>query len=279
MTVVVDHGSLGGGIDAGLQRRPAAGSRRRRSSPAPGFSLTYVQRQPGFVCRINGQPASDPCVNTPPTNAYWGLWWSDGKSGSWSYSSLGAGSLTVPDGGYVAFAWQTGSQNAPSVAPTPHASTRRPPDADRDADVRWRRRGGGHGEAAVARTQRPVRQADGQAVLQAAGHLDSHADARAPSGSLAPATVSPDETNDSASPTATPTLAPSDDALPTASDSTSAAAAPSDPASTTSGETPDASSDDTAGALPAWAVPLVLLALAAGGGATYLLRRRHRTSP
>jgi cytochrome c-type biogenesis protein CcmH/NrfF len=36
--------------------------------------------------------------------------------------------------------------------------------------------------------------------------------------------------------------------------------------------------NDTAGTLPAWVVPLVLLALAAGG-ATYLLRRRHRTSP
>ena len=31
--------------------------------------------------------------------------------------------------------------------------------------------------------------------------------------------------------------------------------------------------------LPAWAVPIVLVLLAAAGGATYLLRRRHRTSP
>jgi hypothetical protein len=44
-------------------------------------------------------------------------------------------------------------------------------------------------------------------------------------------------------------------------------------------DTPDASSSDTAGALPTWVVPLVLLALAAGGGAAYVLRRRHRTSP
>jgi hypothetical protein len=44
-------------------------------------------------------------------------------------------------------------------------------------------------------------------------------------------------------------------------------------------DAPDAGADDTEGALPAWVVPLVLLALAAGGGATYLLRRRQRTSP
>ena len=125
VTVVVDHGALGGGVDQVCN----AGGRRNAASSlftGAGFSLTYVQRQPGFVCRINGQPASDPCVNTPPSNAYWGLWWSDGKSGSWSYSSLGAGSLTVPNGGYVAFAWQTGSLNAPNVVPTPHASTPTP---------------------------------------------------------------------------------------------------------------------------------------------------------
>ena len=58
-----------------------------------------------------------PCVSTPPANAYWGLYWSNGTSGSWSYSSLGVGSLTVPAGGSVAFAWQGGPRVRPASPP------------------------------------------------------------------------------------------------------------------------------------------------------------------
>jgi len=112
-----------------------------------GHHLTYVQRQPGFVCRVDGGPADDPCVNTPPDNAYWSLWWSDGKSGTWSYAAQGIGALQVPDGGYVALSWQGGDGKAaprvtpkalPAPAPSPThkpsrhptaSSTTHPPDA------------------------------------------------------------------------------------------------------------------------------------------------------
>ena len=57
-----------------------------------GVTLGYATRQPGFVCRVNGAPASDPCVNASPANAYWGLWWADGSQASWTYSSYGVGS-------------------------------------------------------------------------------------------------------------------------------------------------------------------------------------------
>ena len=47
----------------------------------------------------------------------------------------------VPDGGYIAFAWQSGPRNSPNVAPTPHASTPTPSATPTvGADVRWRRR-------------------------------------------------------------------------------------------------------------------------------------------
>ncbi len=73
------------------------------------------------MCRVDGTPSSDPCVNTPPSDAYWSLWWSDGKSGTWSYSSAGVASLKVPAGGYVALSWQgAGGRAAPRTAPTPH---------------------------------------------------------------------------------------------------------------------------------------------------------------
>lgn len=77
-----------------------------------GFPLTYVASQPGFVCRVAGRPADDPCAATPPDDAYWSLWWSDGRSG-WSYAATAAGSLTIPDGGLVAFSWDGVPGDAP----------------------------------------------------------------------------------------------------------------------------------------------------------------------
>jgi hypothetical protein len=116
VSVVVDFRELGGGLQATCD---ASGGDRSAADlfTGNGFPLTYVQRQPGFVCRVSGLPAEDPCVNTPPATAYWGLYWSNGTTGSWSYSSVAAGSLTIPAGGSVAFAWQGQSQGPPGVAP------------------------------------------------------------------------------------------------------------------------------------------------------------------
>lgn len=122
VSVVVDFGDLGGGVQTACD---AGGGGRKAATlfVESGFPLAYVQRQPGFVCRVSGVPADDPCVNTPPTDAYWGLFWSDGTDGKWSYASLSVGSLKVPDGGYVAFAWQAGGgRRLPGVAPTAHGS-------------------------------------------------------------------------------------------------------------------------------------------------------------
>lgn len=105
--------------------RCASGGSRSAASAfsATGHSLTRVQRQPGFVCKVDGYPSSS-CVNTPPTNAYWGLFWSDGKSGTWSYASVGVDSLKIPAGGWVGFAFQSGSGRTypgatPRSAPAP----------------------------------------------------------------------------------------------------------------------------------------------------------------
>ena len=135
VTVVVDFHELGGGVqtvcDAG-----GGGQAASRLFPDNGFPLEYVQRQPGFVCRVSGAPTADdePCVNTPPTDAYWGLWWTDGESGSWSYSSEGVASLTVPEGGSVALSWNGSTTKSPpgvaapvhdeepSATPTPQPS-------------------------------------------------------------------------------------------------------------------------------------------------------------
>ena len=126
VTVVVDFHQLGGGV---RQACDADGGGKAASTvfPDSGFPLAYVQRQPGFVCRVSGAPASDPCVNTPPATAYWSLWWSDGTSGTWTYASVGVGSLKVPDGGYLAFSWQgQDGKAAPGVAPNPRAAPSSP---------------------------------------------------------------------------------------------------------------------------------------------------------
>ncbi|MEJ7834532.1 MAG: hypothetical protein WKF79_16585, partial [Nocardioides sp.] len=117
VSVIVDFNGLGGGVQ-GTCESDGGGKSASTLFAQAGFPLTYAQRQPGFVCRVSGVPTSDPCVNTSPANAFWALWWSDGKSGRWTYSTLGASSLTIPDGGYVGFSFDdVDGQAPPSTTP------------------------------------------------------------------------------------------------------------------------------------------------------------------
>ena len=83
----------------------------RRGSP-----LTDARRASKASCaRSNAKPRSvGACKAT--ANAYWGLFWSDGKSGEWTYATSGVDGLKVPTGGFVAFAWQGTSEKTPPVA-------------------------------------------------------------------------------------------------------------------------------------------------------------------
>jgi hypothetical protein len=120
VTVVVDFHQLGGGVQT-VCDPDGAGKTAAALFPANGFPLEYVQHTPGFVCRVSGKPADNPCVNTPPSNAYWGLFWSNGDTGQWSYASSGAGGQKIPAGGSVAFSWQgSSSRSNPGVAPPQH---------------------------------------------------------------------------------------------------------------------------------------------------------------
>lgn len=119
VTVVVDFHELGGGIDQDCVADQGQADDLFR---AAGHSLENVQGQ-AFVCRVDGLPSADDesCTRTPPSNAYWGLWWSDGTDGTWTYSSQGTYQLNVPDGGAVAFSWNgTSSTAKPGVAPPKH---------------------------------------------------------------------------------------------------------------------------------------------------------------
>lgn len=83
-----------------------------------GHTLTRASRQPGFVCRVDGYDPADPCVNASPANAYWALFWSDGKSGKWTFASSGVDGLSVPAGGWVALKFQRSTTTSyPGVTP------------------------------------------------------------------------------------------------------------------------------------------------------------------
>ncbi len=243
VTVVVDFHQLGGGVQTACDADGGGRSGDEQMSDA-GHHLTYVQRQPGFVCRVDGAPADDPCVNTPPDNAYWSLWWSDGKSGTWSYAAQGIASVSVPDGGYLALSWQGGDSKAPprvtpKVHPAPSPSPTHRPSA--------------------RPTKKPT---------------------TAPASTAATATPPDAPTNTTSSPsTSGHTATPSH---PRTHQPSSSAAAPS-PSDATSDATrasaaPERAVSDSSGSsgLPGWVAPVVV-ALLLGAAATLAVLRRKRS--
>ena len=113
VTVVVDFGSLGGGVVTGCKLGdPPTGL---AALTGAGFTVAGTQRWGlAFVCRINGQPtaATEPCVNTPPASAYWSYWHAT-PGGAWTYSTLGASSYNPAQG--TVEGWRFGSGQQPSI--------------------------------------------------------------------------------------------------------------------------------------------------------------------
>lgn len=114
------------GISAVVDANGAGGSTQTRCDPVTAgrkASVVFadvgvnVRRNPdGSVCQVNGLPTNARCGGLG--NQYWGLFWSDGTNGSWTYAQQGDSSLTVPRNGSVAWAWQSSTQQRkPGVAP------------------------------------------------------------------------------------------------------------------------------------------------------------------
>jgi hypothetical protein len=127
VTVVVDFASLGGGDQVACAAGdPATGLAALHGA---GFGTTGTQRfGSAFVCRIDGKPASDPCVDTPPASAYWSYWHAQ-PGGRWVSSTDGATSSN-PSPGTVE-GWAFGSGSPPGLRPpqliTPPAPPAPPP--------------------------------------------------------------------------------------------------------------------------------------------------------
>jgi hypothetical protein len=250
VTVVIEYGALGGGVDQ-LCAPEGGGRTAGQLLQDTGHALTWVQRFPGFVCRIEGLPADDPCVNTPPADAYWGLWWSDGKSGEWSYSSLGAGSLTIPAGGYVAMVWddssgdvrpRTGAPAHPNPTPTP---TKKP-------------------SPSQAPTTIPAPTTPATPTATVSGTTTPEPTAR-PSRTKKP---SPSKTSTKTPSPSEETTAPDPSEEPSSDDRTDAAGPIDQPV------TPAASSDG--GGLPVWVAPVVVVVLLGTAAGVALARRRQQ---
>lgn len=245
VTVVVDFHELGGGVQTACVA-DGGGQTASQLFPAAGFPLDYVQRQPGFVCRVSGEPADSSCANTPPADAYWALYWSDGKSGRWAYATSGAGGQHVPDGGYVGFSWQGSDDSAPpGASPAPHP-------------------------AATATPTHASTQAPGQASPSAPPGSQPTAPDQAGAATTATPTGSPTLTasepgkkkrKQDGSPTATTSGSPSAGSA-SASESPTLSAATSDPA------------DPADGGLPTWVAPAVIVLLFGAAGGVTLARRR-----
>ncbi len=121
VTVVVQYS---GGVD--VRCAPGDPTSGADALKRAGFTVTDVQTQPGFVCRISGQPSSDPCVRTPPGSASWSFWRAE-AGGSWAYSSYGAYSpqSDPAPGSYQGWRFGAGSAPAwsvPAPAPAPRAA-------------------------------------------------------------------------------------------------------------------------------------------------------------
>ncbi|MBB5953567.1 hypothetical protein FHS29_000137 [Saccharothrix tamanrassetensis] len=127
VTVVVDFGALGGGIRTGCAAGdPGSGL---AALTGAGFGYKSAQRFAGFVCRIDEQPASDPCVNASPSGAYWSYWHA-GPGGSWAYSDIGAAGHDPAPGSVEGWAFGAGGQPGvapPAPAPANPEPTRTPP--------------------------------------------------------------------------------------------------------------------------------------------------------
>jgi hypothetical protein len=266
VNVVVDFQGLGGGVQKGCDPS-GAGKSGNKVFPAAGFSLTYAARQPGFVCRVKGSPSNAPCQNTSPANAYWGLYWSNGKSGKWTYSSSGVGGISVPNGGFLAFSWQNGGpSDPPGAAPvnsSKPAATKSPtkkatPKAPTKKSTKQADAGSQSTKAPGQTTPDQPTKTSGAA---GAGTPKAKASKRARAKARASASRSPSA---SSSPSESAASEASDDASP----------------DVTSAEKVDSSfaPEEDPGGLPVWVPVVVIVALAGSAGGAAWWRRRTGAS-
>lgn len=252
VTAFVDFAELGGGVTGGCDR-DGGGASAAEVFRDVGYTLEYSQ-QPGmngFVCKVQGKPTDGECN---ANDSFWSLWWSDGESGRWVFSSRSVGALEIPDGGYVAWAWHEGSGRAqpPAVVPTAHPDPEPTDDAAGDDDSNTEGQGGGNQGGGTS---------DAAVTTSAATTAPTETTASETTGSGA---AMPQGSRGDRESTA-PASGTSESSVPGAAEIT-AGPPVGDLATDTSG--------DDGGALPTWiGIGLAVVVLGAAGFVTVLRRR------
>ncbi len=277
VTVIVDFRELGGGVQ-GQCVRDGGGQRASSLFPTAGFPLTDVRTENGFfVCRVSGAPdaSREDCVDTPPADAYWGLWWSTGD-GDWSYSNYGANGLKVPDGAWVGFSWKQGSGEAQEPGVTPRTPSA-PPSPSPSPQP-----------SATPSPQQPPSQPAAPSGGQGTGEQQGRG---GPGGSASPEPGVPPSASPAASGAPTTPSAPGQEGSagpgkPSGTSTAGPGAPSSSPGDTEAPDSdptvadpapPRAVDDGGAEGLPGWVPPLAVGGVLAGAAAALLLRRRLGT--
>lgn len=120
--LAVDFGPWGGPLLRACDSTPTTAYAQLNQG---GWHTTGTEHDgPGFICRIGYSgyrhdvqyptPAQQPCVQTPPTGAYWAFWQAGPGQTSWTYSEDGA-TGTHPAPGSVSL-WVFGGTNLGGTA-------------------------------------------------------------------------------------------------------------------------------------------------------------------
>ncbi|HEU5152697.1 MAG TPA: hypothetical protein VFU19_19560 [Iamia sp.] len=299
VTIVVDFQDLGGGVNVRCTERPPTDG--ADALDAAGISWQGVVRWGrGFVCKIAGKPADDPCIDTPPASAYWSYWLAP-RGGRWCYSNLGVLNRRPPPGTVEGWSFsldRDGGQSppprmappalAPGLRPNPLGAddcdpsggdgpstttpTTAPPTTDRP--------GGGGGSTAVPLPGDPSPPGGG-----GDGDTDEPGDGSdaAPDGedpaTAGPGGSSPSTTGDHGSSTASPAEPGEDDRDAAATGAEAEAGGPGGSGERATGVNPTDLSSDGSGGGGGFPVSTgagigAVLALAAGGA---VVARRRRT--
>ncbi|CCH73380.1 conserved exported hypothetical protein [Nostocoides australiense Ben110] len=251
VSVVVDSGN---GIQTGCA--PGDPASAWAALESAGFRLEGTQRFPAsFICRINGYPApaDEPCVQTPPTRAYWALW-SAAAGGGWTYSSTGAASLNPAPGSSVGVAFGAGRQpgmappvvSPPSTTAPATTSTTRAPTSSGTTSAHSETAGAQHTSAADPGSSTPGSSTPG-----------SSTGAAGPAGTRATSSASATTSQPSTSATST-----------SGSRSTSSSSSATVPTVTATTEPPSAAASPRAGESPS---PALIVAGGAGLGLLLVL--------
>lgn len=109
VTVVVDFGTLGGGVQTRCAKEPVTSGFNALS----GAEFRAKVDPRGFLCSIDDLPGNWPSNCKPPSDYYWSYWLAPEPGGEWTYSGSGAGGRDPEPGSVDGWAFVDGCSRKP----------------------------------------------------------------------------------------------------------------------------------------------------------------------